>query len=56
MKTLFNSALCILHSALLASAIRPAGRIVLHFLCAFRTHQWAWHFAGIAREILSRKS
>lgn len=27
------------------------GRIVLHILAALGDHQWAWHRAGIMREL-----
>ena len=40
---------------LLTMAAKPAGRIVMHLLCMFRSHQWAWHLAGIAREFAHRR-
>lgn len=27
------------------------GRILLHAICASRNRKWAWHAAGIAREL-----
>jgi hypothetical protein len=27
------------------------GRVILHTVCAFRDHHWAWHWRGIVREI-----
>ena len=32
-------------------AAAPAGRIVLHMLCAARDHHFAWHWRGVAREL-----
>jgi hypothetical protein len=32
-------------------ATTRAGRIVLHVVTACRSHRWAWHFAGIRREL-----
>jgi hypothetical protein len=29
------------------------GRIVLHLVCAWRDHQFRWHWRGILREILA---
>ena len=29
------------------------GRIVLHMLCCVRTRKYAWHYAGIMRELRS---
>jgi hypothetical protein len=31
-----------------------AGRIVLHLLCVFHNHRWAWHLAGVLREIFGK--
>lgn len=28
-----------------------SGRVILHLMCLLRDHKWAWHFAGIRREI-----
>ena len=31
-------------------AAAPAGRVVLHVLCACRDHHFAWHWHGVVRE------
>ena len=36
---------------LLSLAAKPAGRVMLHLVCVWRSHQWAWHLAGVLREI-----
>jgi hypothetical protein len=30
------------------------GRVLLHVVCAFRDHHWAWHWRGMVREFPSR--
>jgi hypothetical protein len=32
-------------------ATNRMGRVVLHTVCAFRDHHWAWHWRGILREV-----
>jgi hypothetical protein len=37
--------------AKLQLAASPAGRIVLHLVCAWRDHRFQWHWQGVAREM-----
>jgi hypothetical protein len=32
----------------------PAGRVLLHLLCACGDHQFRWHLQGIARELVEQ--
>ncbi|MFZ0828619.1 MAG: GH32 C-terminal domain-containing protein [Verrucomicrobiia bacterium] len=32
------------------------GRVVLHLICLIRGHKWAWHLAGLRRELFGRSS
>ena len=36
----------------LALAASPAGRIVLHVVCAWRDRRFRWHWQGVRRELV----